>query len=221
MFFLIFSEFFIAFPDRKDAIVAKNAKSNNIEVESSGSLGIYSSKQCHKTYPNLTISENKELEWCSNIADKSKGEQPWIMYSIRGKAMKLTGFAIRNGCCYHSCCCDESGKIVNYGCCCTLYTFSLHGSNDKKNWKLIHRVEKEKNFWGCKFMTFEIKENTESYKYLKIVLDEPYPNCPFCMQLNQVEFYGETRRDFSFESYDAEENDDSVSIIGKVKRDDE
>jgi hypothetical protein len=219
MFFLIFLEFFIAFPERKDAITSKHSKSGSVNVEASGSLGLYYSQKCHKTHPNETIVENKEFDWCSNVADPKKGENPWIMYSLKGKTMKLTGYAIRNGCCYHSCCCDEGGKVVDYGCCCSLYSFSLYGSSNKETWKLLHRVEKETNFWGCKFMTFDIANSKGSFTYIKLVEDEQYPNCPFCMQINQVEFYGEALKSFSPERKEEdEESDESVSIIGKVKR---
>ena len=46
-------------------------------------------------------------------------------------------------------------------------------------------------------------------------MDKEYPGCPFYMQINQIDFYGElSNAPFS----EDEENDESVIIIGKFNR---
>ena len=64
-------------------------------------------------------------------------------------------------------------------------------------------------------MTFEFDE-TESFKYVRVVQDEEYPDCPYCMQINQLELYGK-KTDDGFDS-EVDESDESVSIIGKVNK---
>ena len=58
---------------------------------------------------------------------------------------------------------------------------------------------------------------------MRLIMDEPYPGCPRCMQINEIEIYGETITSFSefSELGDGDENDESVSIIGKLKRNSE
>lgn len=209
-------EMFVAFPNRKDAILQSTSKSKReIAVTSSGSLGIHYGGKCHKTFPNITLNDNEREDWCSNVG-KGPSDKPWVSYEIKNSRLKLTGFAVRNGCCRYSCCCiDDENDILP--CCCEIYSFSLHGSNDNLTWKTIYKAEKEKNFYFCAFRTYEFPQ-TEAFKYVKFVLDEPYPGCPLCMQINQIELYG----DF-VDSELSDENDDgdeSVSIIGKVKRND-
>ena len=216
MILLLFMEF-IAFPERKDALLKPHASSVN--VESSGSLGLFYNGKCHKTFPNETFHENEEFDWCSNIADKKKDEKPWISYNLMNQRMKITGYSVRNGCCRHLCCCEDDGDVYDYGCCCVLYSFSLQGSNDNKTWKTLHSVEKPKDFWGCMHLTFQLDKPSEYFTFIRLVQNEEYPGCPYCMQVNQVELYGEsTASGYTF--IDAgDDNDETVSIIGKVKRD--
>ena len=64
---------------------------------------------------------------------------------------------------------------------------------------------------------------TEPYTYFRFVLDEEWPSCPKCMQVNQIELYGETIGS-GFTSYsesNIEDDDESISIIGKVKKNEE
>ena len=205
---------FVAFPQRNDALISLNK--NNVNVEASGSLGLYYDGKCHETFPNETMQVNEKLDWCSNIAP-DKNTKPWISYNIKAKAMRLKGFSIRNGCCWYDCCCTTSGETYDYLCCCRLYSFSLLGSNDNKTWKVIHKVEKEKEFYECVFKTYDFPM-TESFTFVRIVQDEPRPGCPLCMQLNQVELYGETvDSKFADQSFDGDDNDESVSIIGKIR----
>ena len=208
---------FVAFPDKSDALLSK-ATIRPI-IEASGSLGVdlYDAK-CTPTYPNLTITEDRKYDWCSNVAT-ADNPHPWISYSFPNKAMKLTGYAVRNGCCYAQCCCDpETGKFLDRHCCCELYSFSLQGSNDNHTWKVIHSVEKDDHFIDyCQFKTYEFPE-TESFKFVRFVLEEQIPHCLQCMQINQIEFYGHTIDTFSSFYVENEENEESVSIIGKVRK---
>ena len=207
---------FIAFPDRKDSIISKNPKAvEDLTVTASGAIGYYYNRECHITVPNSTLYEDKRYDWCSNIAPDKK-HQPWISYSFKHSQMKLTGYSVRNGCCWYDCCCLETGEVVDYICCCRLYSFSLHGSNDNVSWKLIHKVEKELRFYECEYKHYDFPL-TESFRYIKFVMDQQRPGCPRCMQINQMELYGITV-DTQFSSYEDDDNDESISIIGKVKK---
>ena len=213
---------FVAFPQKEDAIL-KNAidSKEGIQISASGSLGIYIDRKCRITNPNYTIIEDKKLDWCSNlIKDKSTGDKPWITYSLKNKKMRLTSYSLRTGCCWYACCCVDDNTFINdgYACCCDLYSFSLYGSNDNHTWVLLHRIEKQPDFDYCETRTYEISKN-EFFKYIKLVQDEERPSCPFCMQINQIEFYGQTTT--SIDEYIFNENDDeeSISIIGKVRKD--
>ena len=214
MNFVICMGLFISFPSRKDSIIQSALeKKQPIDIESSGSLGLHYGGKCHQTFPNETISSEERVEWCSNIA---KGDdKAWISYHIKDSQVKLTGFSLRNGCCHYACCCVDDNTDLDV-CCCDLYSFSLQGSNDNLTWKTIYKVDKEKYFYYCLFKTYEFP-TTEPFAFLRIIQDEEYPGCPRCMQINQVEFYGEVLTGKSFiESI--EDGDESVSIIGKVKR---
>ena len=216
MIFLVFMEF-IAFPERKDALLLSSPDNvNNIISTVSGSLGLYYGGECHQTFPNETYHVEKKYDWCSAIS-KSKEDKQWISYSLKNKVMKVKGFSIRNGCCWYECCCMEDGKSYDYACCCMLYSFSLQGSNDNRTWKIIHKVEKEEKFYSCLFKTYEFPE-TESFRFIRLVQDEEYPGCPACMQINQVELYGTALPALGFEDADDQDGDESVSIIGKIKR---
>ena len=216
MLFLVSMMKFVSFPERKDSIFQKASNKNvDIEITSSGSLGLYFDGKCHQTFPNVTISVDEDTDWCSNVA-KSNEEKPWISYSLKNKVMKLTGYSVRNGCCHNRCCCYDDETFIDGSVkCCWLYSFSLQGSNDNKTWKIIHKIEEDNEFYYCQFKTYEFQQ-TESFRYVRFVSDEPYPKCPFCMQINQIELYGETVE--SFFSEDIEDNDESVSIIGKLNK---
>ena len=209
---------FVAFPERKDSIF-RSLPAASVGVESNGNLGFYYGGKCHPTYPNSTLTDEEDKEWCSAIAP-GNGVFPWISYGVKNKRMRVTGYSVRNGCCkYVECCCyndSESGMIRDLWCCCAMYSFELQGSNDNVTWKTIHKVEKKKDFYFCKYETYSF-EKTEAYSYLRFVQTEEYPGCKFCMVLNQIDFYGEVVD--SFGSYDAEfDSEESVSIIGKIKK---
>ena len=206
---------FIAFPVKDNALLSEAVASNTLTIESSGSMGLYYDGKCHQTFENETVHEDKKLDWCSSIVSKEDGLHPWIQYSIKNKEMRLTSYSVRNGCCWYPCCCIDDNNIIDRFCCCTLFSYSLHGSNDNKTWVTLHKVEEDRKFYDCQFKTFDIKE-TQSFKYIRFVLDKEYPGCPNCMQVNQIELYG-TKTDSLFSSFEDEDNEESVSIIGKVK----
>ena len=215
MFFVTLA--FIKFPKRDDALISNNIQ--NVIVSASGSLGfLRGDSKCIMTTPNNTINESDRDDWCSNVEEN--GIKPWVTYQIKNKALRLTGYTLRNGCCHHHiCCCDSSsGKVIDLPCCCDLYSFSLQGSNDNQTWKSIHKVEKEAKFYHCSSKTYDF-EKTDGFRYVRLVFDEEYPGCPKCYQINQIELYGETvdaKTDYSYEESDA--TDESVSIIGKIHR---
>ena len=206
---------FIAFPERKDVVLSSKEYSNNeVNVASSGSIGLYFAGKCHQTYPNETLHTDQKMDWCSNVVEKNSNDKPWITYSLKNKAIKLTGFSLRNGCCWYDCCCIDDNNYIPYHCCCRLYSFSLLGSNDNITWKTIHKEEKIENYWICLFKTFTFAK-TEPFNFLKLQMDEPYPGCPSCLQINEVEFYGETVNSLSYYD-DLTDSEESVSIIGKI-----
>ena len=206
---------YIALPNREDAIIAKSGISPLIDV--SGSMGLEYNGKCNPTFPNQTIIGDRKYDWCSNIAEKD--EVPWISYTFPQKAMKLKGYAVRNGCCYYPCCCDPTtGRLYDDMCCCELYSYSLQGSNDNHTWKVLHSIEKDADLIHyCEYKTYEFPM-TEPYRFVRFVLDEERPGCYKCLQLNQLELYGELVQSFSgYESLD-EDNEESISIIGKIKK---
>ena len=206
-----------AFPVRSDTILSNNKE--KLVLEASGSLGLYVARdQCLKTFPNYTLTTDKKLDWCSNIG-KDDNDHPWIQYQLPGKAMKLRAYSIRNGCCYYACCCDtETGKILNgLSCCCELYSFSLLGSNDNKTWKVIHKVEKSSYYFDyCFYQTYEFPL-TESFNFVRFELDEQRPGCPRCIQINEIEFYGELVSSSYLGNIEEDSDEESISIIGKIK----
>lgn len=214
---------FAAFPESNDAILG-NEKKELINIESSGSLGVYRSGKCQKTYGNETIVSDEFSDWCSNIPSNKndKNQNPWIQYSIKGKQMKVKRISVRNGCCryYSFCCTNDNGKITDYGCCCTLYSYSFHASNDNVTWTLLYKVENDTTFDYCSIKTFEIK-TPAPYVYYRLMFDEEWPGCPKCMQVNQVELYGESISSGYLPIGDAGDDDESISIIGRIKKDDQ
>ena len=215
MIFLVAFMEFIAFPERKDSLLLEQG--TQINVESTGSMGLYHHGKCHQTYPNNTIVSDEKLDWCSTIS-KSNDDKPWISYNLNKKAMRLTGFSIRNGCCHYLCCCITDNSVVDYDCCCRLYSYSLQGSNDNKTWKTIYKIESDDDIFYCQFKTYEFPL-TESFNFVRIILDEEYPGCPSCLQINQLQLYGETiDSSFGSPASENEDEDESISIIGKIRK---
>jgi hypothetical protein len=217
MLFITLFEY-ISFSDRSDAIFRRVDVSSSVFIEASGSMGLRINGKCQTTHPNDTLSLNEEFDWCSNIAKtKDQVNNPWISYSLKGKTMRLTGYSLRNGCCRYLCCCVDDSDYL-YDCCCELYSFELQGSNDNKTWSTIHRVEKVKDIRYCHSKSYEFPK-TDAFVFIRLVQTEEYPGCPKCMQINQVELYGEVlNRGDSF--IDSESDDESISIIGKIRRND-
>jgi hypothetical protein len=219
MLFLVYMEF-VSFPERNDGIFKSLGSSlhKSVEVEASGSMGRIVNGKCIQTFPNETLIESARSEWCSNIVSRGQ-ENPWISYRIKNKAIRATGYSVRNGCCYFICCCTDDETVLDYDCCCELYSFSIEGSNDNKTWKNIHSVQKDSTIRFCEVKTFKFQEKTEPFKYIRFKQDEARPGCPICIQINQVELYGETI-DLGLTNYEGmmDENDESVSIIGKINR---
>ena len=209
---------FSAFPESSDSIFA-HENQREINIATSGSLGLYYGGKCHKTYGNETLVSSEEHEWCSNIA-KDKNDpaaNPFIQYSLKGKQMIINKYTVRNGCCKYDCCCTEGDGIIDQFCCCTLYSFSLRASNDNLTWKTLHKVEKDKTIRFCEIKTYELNEEYGPFTYLRLVLDEEWPNCLKCMQVNQIEFYGRTVNSAYGYSENADD-EESISIIGRVKK---
>ena len=218
MFFIFLYEF-VAFPERNDAILIKAHKQNDVISSSSGQIGQYINGKCVDTFPNNTIGEdNKWNDWCSNLAKNNDPQaQPWISYSVKNRVLKFSAYSIRSGCCLYDCCCIE-GAYVSC-CCCELYSFELQGSNDGKEWTTVHKVEKENQLTYCKSKTYEIGK-TVNYRFVRLKLISPYPGCDPCMAINGFEIYGEALKGDYYTANEENENDESVSIIGKVKKHD-
>ena len=218
--FYLFLVKYVSFPEKKNSIF-RSQGSDSVHVESSGSLGYYYDGKCHATFPNSTLKADERLDWCSNVAKKESGG-PWITYSLKNKKMKLTGYSLRNGCCrYTDCCCIDDNTFIDEAsigyCCCRLYSYEIQGSNDNRTWKTIHKVDEKNDFYYCKFETFEFQE-TEAFQYVRLTQTKEFPGCPFCMAINEIDFYGETTDSYGLYD-DIADNDESVSIIGKIKRD--
>lgn len=218
--FLFSVVFYRAFPKRYDALLTSSSNTPRIFV--SGSLGfIRDDSQCEPTFPNNTLNDDNHLDWCSNIGE-SILDKPYIGYYLEHKVMAITGYSVRCGCCDFSRCCDpmSSNNSGSY-CCCELETYSLQGSNDKYTWKIIHQVESDDGLlYECQAKTYEF-DQTEPFKYVRFVLEKPRKGCINCMQINQFELYGEaiTSNDYEHELITKDEdNEESVSIIGKVRR---
>jgi hypothetical protein len=65
---LIVAVAFVAFPESKEAIIS-NENMESVNVESSGSIGLYRDGVCHKTDPNETLISNERFDWCLNVAN--------------------------------------------------------------------------------------------------------------------------------------------------------
>ena len=126
MFLATIFVFFISFPNRKDSVFTRE-NSKLLEISASGSIGMLRNDKCAEASPNETLISYEMIEWCSNIVEDKKDpkKNPWIQYSIKGKQMKNTGFAIRNGCCRYPSCYEENGKTIDSYTCYNLYSYSL------------------------------------------------------------------------------------------------
>jgi hypothetical protein len=199
----------IPFPERNDNILKQH--SDDLSVAVSGSIGQFYNGKCHPTFSeHVTDSIERKTDWCSYI-NKSKTDYPWISINLRGKTISLTGYSLRMGCGYYGTCCLEDG---NYVYCCLLYSWSLQGSQDNSTWTDLHKIEKDLKFDYCQNRIYEIE--SESYEYVRLIQTEALPYCDFCICLNKLELYGSTSTESS--SIFPEDNDDSISIIGKLSK---
>ena len=214
--FLAFMEL-SAFPERNNALLNVEKNLKDVKVQSSGSIGFYKSGKCVPTYPNQTLGrDDPRSDWCSNLA-KSKDDNPWISYSLKNKRVSLTGYSIRSGCCYSTCCCIDDSSYIPNCCCCELYSFSLQGSTDNITWETIHSVVKERDLEYCAHRTYDFPK-TKQYSYVRLLLDEPRPGCDSCMAINKIELYGESVDYIFSDSMIDDETEDTISIIGKVRK---
>ena len=86
-------------------------------------------------------------------------------------------------------------------------------------WKTIHSVEEDKKLYECANRVYEFSK-VEEFTFVRLVLDKPRPYCENCFTLNKFEIYGETiKGNAPFFSDNEDENDESVSIIGKIRKD--
>ena len=172
------------------------------------------------TSPNMTLGKDDKLvDWCSNIAKKGEGEgKPWISYRIKNKRIRANGYAIRSGCCYYACCCIDDSSIYDIDCCCSLFSYSLQISDNNMTWKTIHSVQEDQKFWACTNRVYKF-DKVEEFTFVRLVLDKQRQYCENCFALNRFEIYGEAINGNGDYIPDGEdEGDESVSIIGKINR---
>ena len=204
---------YVPFEKRDDNILQQYSK--DINLAASGSIGQWYNGKCNPTYPEHVIdSEERKTDWCSNI-NSSKSDFPWLNVNLRGKAIQLVGYSIRSGCCYYDCCCIGD-RIVD--CCCWLYSWSLQGSHDNKTWITLHTVKADRQFYYCANRHYDF-ESKEAYEYIRLIQDEPWPGCNYCICINKLELYGSVRSSSNYyESFEDGDSDDTVSIIGKINK---
>ena len=201
------------FPERNDNLMKE--RDDEMRIYASGSIGEYIKDKCVKTKPETIIDPTEShIDWCS-APNKTKDDNPWFIINKKNKAINVKGYALRTGCCVFDCCCDDGRYIA---CCCALYSWSLQVSHDNVTWKEIHRVEKDKQLYNCMNRVFDLSPTNEYYEYVKLVQTEPWPGCLLCMCINKFELYGKLRNSIGSGEFDDGENDESVSIIGKVSK---
>ena len=212
----------VSFPQRDDAIFEPLHENNEVMAFASGSIGFYKDGKCQKTSPNMTLGKDDMLvDWCSNVVkkDENVNTKPWISYRIKNKRIRANGYAIRSGCCYYGCCCIDDDTFVDNVCCCSLFSFSLQISDDNKTWKTIHSVEEDQKLLDCTNRVYKFNK-VEEFTFVRLMLDKPRPYCENCFALNKFELYGEAiKGNSAYFSDSDDENDESVSIIGKIKKD--
>lgn len=197
--------------------ILKNAYPKKmIEFYVSGSSSQWINGSIQKTKPEYAFDQiDKRYDWCSNCG-RSYDEHSFIIFSIKGKIMRISGYYLKSGCCGEDgCCCHDDGVP----CCeCCLYSWSLQISNDNTTWKTIHKVEKDDEMRRCKEKTYKFSE-IYSAKYIRLIQDAACPGDPPCIALNKIEFSGNLEGDsFSLDDAVYENEDDDVSIIGHISK---
>ena len=178
-----------------------NKKDISVTASSSRECYFYSLKKDVSTKPESVIDPEDNLEWCSDI-NKSENDRPWLATTFKDKKFTMSGYSIKSGCC----------KYSGSRCCCRIYSWSIHGSNDNKTWTKIHSVEKSEELDFCTEKSFLV-DKKGSFSMFKIIQDEPQPDCWFCMDISRLEFYGTIQGDVD----DEISSEDEISIIGRFK----
>ncbi|EAX90882.1 hypothetical protein TVAG_334940 [Trichomonas vaginalis G3] len=197
-----------------------NDKIINIEVSGSSLQYINGTKQMTK--PEYAIYPwDKKYDWCSECAH-SYEDHPFITFSIQSKKIKINGYFLRVGCCYDGCCCDD-GYYNCFDCC--LYSWSLQISDDKKEWKTIHKVEKDSTMRICSEKTYKL-DATYVGKYVRLFQDQPCPGYPPCIAFNKFDIHGFAVNDDGSDVVDENDlhggafhdDDEDISIIGHISK---
>ena len=201
MLFLLFLQEF-PFNNEFNGVFNNTYNPVDISVVASGSINNYfpSIGKEILTNPKSAIDPEDNLEWCSNL-NQSINDYPWIEVIFNNKKLLMTGYSIKSSSCYA------------YNCCCVIYTWSLYGSNDDKVWTKLHSDAKNDELRRGHNETFKV-DAKNSFSMFKIVQEEPESSCPYCLNLDRIEFYGtlekDARKEITFK--------DEVSIIGRVKK---
>ena len=200
---MLFSLFILDFPfnGKFNGVFKNTYNKNDVSVIASSSWECHSTSlaNVYQTKPESVFDPDDKFEWCSKF-NQSKTDYPWIATIFKDKTLTLSGYSIRTGCC------------DTYTYCCSLYSWSLLGSNDNKTWTKLHSMKKYEDFKNCKIRSFPVDKNG-SFSMFKIVQEEPEPNCWYCMVISKIEFYG------SFKESNNKETtyEDEISIIGRLK----
>ena len=208
MIFLSFLSFrTFPFNNNFNGVFKRLYDQNIVTVGASGSRVCWdqSSKKDINSKPEYCVDPKSPSLWCSDY-DWNHNKFPYLQINFQKSRLALSGYSIQAGCCEYS-----------YGCCCTPFSWEISGSNDNKTWTKIHSIEKNKFLTNCANQSFSLPSKSIPYKSFRMTQTEPVSGCPTCMDLLRFEVYG----DFDGSSYIYSEdfddqNDDEVSIIGKV-----
>ena len=205
-YFLLIRKF--PFNEKFEGFFYHTYKESIASIECSGSNQFWnrSLKRDILTNPNFAINpEENNLEWCSNF-NKTKTDYPWLMFNFGKQKFNVIGYSLKLGCCDY------------FSCCCLLYSWSLEGSNDNKTWTKIHQLEKQSDFDFGDVRSFKVDNLNKFYQYIRLKQDQPHPSCWYCIGLARMEIYGDLLTDEYSEMGDDINDNDEVSIIGKVTK---
>ncbi|EAY03134.1 hypothetical protein TVAG_329070 [Trichomonas vaginalis G3] len=194
--------------------MARFYKLGKVNINVSGSSTQYINGSRQLTKPSYAVDQvDKTYDWCSNCGNTPE-EQPWIVFSIKDSPLSISGYYLRVGCCkYNGCCCEELGYCSR----CCLYSWAFQISDDAKNWKEVHRVEKDIKAEYCAERQYDFKQAYKA-KYFRLIQTEACPGEPPCLSLNKFEMFGDPNgEDASYIVYNEDEEDD-VSIIGHLSK---
>lgn len=194
-----------------EGIFTKYYNEKAILVHSSGSSRQEINGTLVYTKPEYTIYPfDKKYDWCSNSDKKPQ----WISFSIRNHFIKLNGYFLRAGCCYHNCCINNE---IENGCC--LYSWSLQISNDNISWKEIHKVNKDYEMKFCNEKSYKL-DKTYTARYIRIIQNEPCVKDSNCMSINRFEILGDLEKDTEFpDKFDESfEDEEDISVIGHLSK---